>query len=128
MHISPVLVTRRTCHRWSAGATAALLLGSWQQAQALSLAQLSTTDANNGIKLALSKGAEAAVALLGRPDGFLGNPRVRIPLPGYLDDAAKLMKRFGQASASPNSRRPSTARPKPPCPWARTCWSMRCSP
>ena len=96
MHISPVLVTRRTCHRWSAGATAALLLGSWQQAQALSLAQLSTTDANNGIKLALSKGAEAAVALLGRPDGFLGNPQVRIPLPGYLDDAAKLMKRFGQ--------------------------------
>lgn len=96
MHIPPVLVTRRTCHRWSAGATAALLLGAWQHAQALSLAQLSTTDANNGIKLALSKGAEAAVALLGRPDGFLGNPQVRIPLPGYLDDAAKLMKRFGQ--------------------------------
>lgn len=93
---NPVLVTRRTCHRWGAGATAALLFSAWQQAQALSLAQLSPADANNGIKLALTKGAEAAVALLGRPDGFLGNPQVRIPLPGYLDDAAKLMKRFGQ--------------------------------
>lgn len=89
-------VTRRQCHRWGGGAIGALLLGAWQQAQALSLADLSSADAGSGIKLALSKGAEAAVALLGRPDGFLNNPQVRIPLPGYLDDAAKLMKRFGQ--------------------------------
>lgn len=96
MHMQTDLVTRRQCHRWSGAAMGALLLGAWQQAQALSLADLSSADAGSGVKLALSKGAEAAVALLGRPDGFLGNPQVRIPLPGYLDDAAKLMKRFGQ--------------------------------
>jgi hypothetical protein len=32
----------------------------------------------------------------GRPDGFLGNPRVRIPLPGFLADAAKLLEATGQ--------------------------------
>lgn len=96
MHMQTHLVTRRQCHRWSGAAMGALLLGAWQQAQALSLTELSSADAGSGVKLALSRGAEAAVALLGRPDGFLGNPQVRIPLPGYLDDAAKLMKRFGQ--------------------------------
>jgi hypothetical protein len=38
----------------------------------------------------------AAVGLLGRTDGFLSNLKVRIPLPGYLDDAAKLMRTLGQ--------------------------------
>jgi hypothetical protein len=36
------------------------------------------------------------VGLLGRTDGFLGNPKVRIPLPGILEDAAKLLKLTGQ--------------------------------
>lgn len=38
----------------------------------------------------------AAVALLGKTDGFLGNPKVRIPLPGYLEDASKFLKNLGQ--------------------------------
>jgi len=37
-----------------------------------------------------------AIALLGKPDGFLDNPKVRIGLPGYLEDASKLLKNFGQ--------------------------------
>ncbi len=37
-----------------------------------------------------------AVGLLGKTDGFLGNPKVRIPLPGFLQDAAKLLKATGQ--------------------------------
>ncbi|MBP6252192.1 MAG: DUF4197 domain-containing protein [Rubrivivax sp.] len=57
---------------------------------------LSETDAAGGVREALRRGAEAAVANLGRTDGFLGNKQVRIPLPGYLDDAAKLMRTFGQ--------------------------------
>lgn len=40
----------------------------------------------------------AAVDLLGRPDGFLGNPQLRIPLPGYLEDAAKLLRATGQGA------------------------------
>jgi hypothetical protein len=57
---------------------------------------LSESDAASGIRTALARGAEAAVSLLGRSDGFLANPRVRIPLPGALDDAARLMKTLGQ--------------------------------
>jgi len=59
---------------------------------------LSEGDANAGIRAALERGANAAVALLGRPDGFLGNPLVRIELPGYLKDAAKLLKATGQGA------------------------------
>ena len=53
-------------------------------------------DAGAAIRTALERGAGAAVDLLGRPDGFLGNPKVRIPLPGVLEDAAKLLKATGQ--------------------------------
>ena len=38
----------------------------------------------------------AAVALLGRPDGFLANPQVRIPLPGFLADAARFLRAMGR--------------------------------
>jgi hypothetical protein len=57
---------------------------------------LNETDAARGVRTALERGALAAVALLGRTDGFLGNPKVRIPLPGILEDAAKLLKATGQ--------------------------------
>jgi hypothetical protein len=53
-------------------------------------------DAATAVRVALERGATAAVALLGRTDGFLGNPKVRIPLPGYLNDAAKLLNAIGQ--------------------------------
>jgi hypothetical protein len=65
----------------------------WTPARASSLTE---GDANAGIRTALERGANSAVALLGRPDGFLGNPLVRIELPGYLKDAAKLLKATGQ--------------------------------
>jgi hypothetical protein len=68
-------------------------LGAWRQAFA---AGLTETDAAAGIRVALEKGAVAAVKLLGKPDGFLGNPQVRIPLPGALNDAAKLLRATGQ--------------------------------
>ncbi len=57
---------------------------------------LSQGDAGSGIRAALERGATAAVEILGKNDGFLGNPKVRIPLPGYLADAAKLLKAIGQ--------------------------------
>ena len=53
-------------------------------------------DAAQGVRAALERGALAAVGLLGKTDGFLGNPTVRIPLPGFLQDAAKLLKATGQ--------------------------------
>jgi len=57
---------------------------------------LSETDAASGVRAALEKGATSAVSLLGRSGGFLGNPKVQIPLPGFLEDAAKLLKMTGQ--------------------------------
>ena len=59
-------------------------------------AGLTETDAATGIRTALERGALAAVALLGKTDGFLANPKVRIPLPGYLEDAAKVLRKVGQ--------------------------------
>jgi hypothetical protein len=50
------------------------------------------------LKIALEKGALAAIGSLGTVDGFLGNEKVRIPLPSYLEDAAKLMRTFGQGA------------------------------
>lgn len=71
-------------------------LWTWAaQARALSL---SDADARAGLKEALQRGAEVAVGLLGKTDGFLGNPKVRIPLPSGLDSAAKLMRGLGQGA------------------------------
>ncbi|MBL8290142.1 MAG: DUF4197 domain-containing protein [Rubrivivax sp.] len=57
---------------------------------------LAESEAAAGIRAALERGALAAVGLLGRENGFLGNERVRIPLPEFLDDAAKLLRAVGQ--------------------------------
>ena len=59
-------------------------------------AGLSEGDAATGVRVALERGALAAVMVLGRTDGFLGNPQVHIPLPGFLKDAAKLLRAAGQ--------------------------------
>jgi hypothetical protein len=78
---------------------AATLLAGGAAALALPSAHglnLSNADATAGVRAALEQGATIAVGLLGKPDGFLGNPQVRIPLPGYLEDAAKLARTLGQ--------------------------------
>ncbi len=87
---------RREFSAVSTGSLAALVLLAHTRAHALSLGDLTNTEATQGLKAALEKGATAAIALLGKTDGFLGNEKVRIPLPGFLDDAAKLMKKLGQ--------------------------------
>jgi len=74
-------------------ASGALLCGLEIPARA---AATNEADAASGIRAALQRGAESAVGLLGRPDGFLGNPKVRIELPGALKSAAKLARITGQ--------------------------------
>jgi hypothetical protein len=72
-------------------------LAAWGSASTTAHAQAVTeSEAASGIRAALERGAGAAVQLLGRTDGFLGNPKVRIPLPGFLNDASKLLKLTGQ--------------------------------
>lgn len=72
--------------------------GGWLYALSAQAQELSSADASSGIRAALERGAVAAVGLLGREGGFLDNPKVRIPLPGYLNDAAKLLKATGQGA------------------------------
>jgi hypothetical protein len=73
---------------------AGLLLLAWPlDPRAAALGQ---ADAAAGVRAALERGALAAIELLGRSDGFFGNPKVRIPLPGAMDKAAKLLKSLGQ--------------------------------
>ena len=87
---------RRQFSSVSVSAIATLVALTHQHALALSLGDLTNAEASQGLKAALEKGALAAVGLLGKPDGFLGNDKVRIPLPGFLEDAAKLFRNLGQ--------------------------------
>jgi hypothetical protein len=64
-------------------------------AQAAGLDAISTGDASAGVKEALSKGADYAVASLGKDGGFLNNSKVKIPLPGYLQKAESGLRMFG---------------------------------
>jgi hypothetical protein len=54
------------------------------QALALDLGSLSNADAVGGLKDALTQGSAAAVSKLGVENGFLGNEKVKIPLPDAL--------------------------------------------
>jgi hypothetical protein len=77
---------------------AAVILLAQTQAHALTLSDLTNAEASKGLKTALEKGAIAAISTLGKTDGFLGNEKVRIPLPGFLEDASKLLRTFGQGA------------------------------
>ena len=59
------------------------------------LDQITSREAVSGLKTALDKGLQAAVATLGRADGFFGNPQVKIPLPESLQRTERLMRRVG---------------------------------
>jgi hypothetical protein len=61
------------------------------------LENISNRDAINALKSALDRGTRAAVAQLGRVNGFLADARVKIALPESLRGAEKNMRRFGMA-------------------------------
>jgi hypothetical protein len=63
--------------------------------QAAGLDGISTGDASSGVKEALTKGADYAVSSLGKNNGFLGNSKVKIPLPDSLHKAEKALRTFG---------------------------------
>lgn len=75
--------------------TAALLVSV--SAHAIDLNSLSNKDAVGGLKEALTQSAGSAVGLLGKADGFLGNPKVKIPLPENLQKVEGLVRNFGGA-------------------------------
>ena len=71
-----------------------LLIGSLN-ACAISFDKLSTNDATAGLKEALNKCTANAVSVLGKPDGFFSNERVKIPLPDTLQQVDHTMRNFG---------------------------------
>jgi hypothetical protein len=72
---------------------AGLLLAA--NAHALSLDSISGKDANGGLKEALTQGAGKAVDLLGKKDGFMGNSKVKIPLPPSVQKVESVMRGLG---------------------------------
>ena len=62
------------------------------------LDQITSREAVSALRAALERGSQAAVAQLGRVDGFFGNPQVKIPLPESAQRAERLMRRLGMGS------------------------------
>ncbi|MGA8051178.1 MAG: DUF4197 domain-containing protein [Burkholderiales bacterium] len=83
----------------SAARTCALMVGVcallWNGPVVAQLERISNKEAVSGLKAALEKGSGAAVATLGRTDGFFGDARVKIPLPESLRRAEGLMRTLG---------------------------------
>lgn len=65
---------------------------------AADLSGISSKEAVTALRTTLDKGADAAVGSLGKADGFLGNPAVRIKLPEYLENSKGLLKMMGMGS------------------------------
>src|SRR5688500_19572761 len=78
--------------------TSGMLAGTAFGFCAPAAARLVESDAVAGMRAALERGAVAAVGTLGRTDGFLADPRVRISLPAALDRLARLLKSTGQGA------------------------------
>jgi Protein of unknown function (DUF4197) len=90
------LMAGRLMRRRTFGLHLAASPGLWFGGACAQASDLTETDAAFAIRIALERGAVAAVNMLGRTDGFLANPKVRIALPGYLNDASKLLNAIGQ--------------------------------
>lgn len=58
------------------------------------LDQLTNTEVANGLKEALEQGAAKAVAQIGKPDGFLQNAKIKIPLPENLAKVESAMRKM----------------------------------
>ena len=61
-------------------------------------AGLDARTAANGLKEALGIGTSRSVELLGRPDGYLKNPDVRIPMPEKLQLVGKSLQTIGKGA------------------------------
>lgn len=80
---------------WTVALFVAVVSGAVPAVVRAASGQLTESQAASGVRAALERGALAAVDGLGRNDGFLGNPAVRIPLPGALKDASRALRFAG---------------------------------
>jgi len=78
------------------------VLGVWLNASSTAeagsaLDALSSKDAANGLRAALSQGVGKAVTQLGAKNGFLNDPKVAIPLPPTLEKADRALRMVGMS-------------------------------
>jgi len=59
---------------------------------------LTQKELDGGVKDGLNQAVKTAIALLGKKDGFLGDATVKIPMPGKLADAEKILRATGQGA------------------------------
>ncbi len=64
-------------------------------ANALSVSDLSNTEASKGLKTALIQGVDKAVSQLSAVDGFFGDKEVKIALPDTMKKAEKTLRMLG---------------------------------
>lgn len=57
--------------------------------------QLDTDTLIRGLKEALSVGTQRAVEQVSKTDGYLGNPRIKVPLPSVVGTGAGLVRKYG---------------------------------
>ncbi len=57
---------------------------------------LTNSEVVDGLKEALSKGTESAIARLGKQDGFFANKKVKIPMPDSLQTVEDGLRKIGQ--------------------------------
>lgn len=57
---------------------------------------LSQSDIVSGLKQALSQGTDKAILSLGKTNGFLGNPTVKIPMPPQLQTVESALRKIKQ--------------------------------
>ena len=74
------------------GVLAALVVSS---ASAAGLDDITNRDAVSALKQALTNGAQAAVAKLGKQDAFMNDSRIKIPLPPSMKQAEAIMHSIG---------------------------------
>ena len=90
-----ITISLPRCRVLPAVCAAAICIGSPVWAAAAALDTLTSHDAAGGLRAALSQGIDTAVAQLGKPNGFLNDPKVTIPLPSALEKADRALRMVG---------------------------------
>jgi hypothetical protein len=73
------------------------LLGGKSGGSGGGAANLSNAQADSGLREALRVATQRTVGRVGKPDGYLRDPAIKIPLPSYLASARDLMAKAGMS-------------------------------
>lgn len=71
-------------------------LSTNEEVSQAALSQLSNNEITEGLKQALANGVESSIKALGQKDGFMGDARVKIPMPESLTMVEKTARGVGQ--------------------------------